>query len=505
MNFRFKIWMLPLTAAAVFLAGSAVSFVVGTRTSGALVELRSDAYPFKEHTDVFGQHVEKFRAAVQAAVAEGDPARIDEAKASATNARASLDAIGALKTHADDAQQLRQMLDAYVPTALDVALAMQAKRDATDTMKRMADSVAALDKGIASARERAAASVQSQFDAAAAGLDRSLLVLLVMGLVTLGSLGMASKIVISSVWKELGDEPQTLRQVVRSIADGDLMAAARLSREGDSLRAVLGSMTDRLRDTVAGIRQGADAISTASSEISLGNQDLSQRTERTAASLQQTASAMQQMTAAVRQSADSAVQASDLARRASTLAQRGGDIVGGVVQNMNEITAASNKIGEIIGTIDGIAFQTNILALNAAVEAARAGEQGRGFAVVAAEVRTLAQRSAQAAREIKTLIAVSSEKVEDGSRRVHEAGGAMHEIVDGVQRVAAIIEEINASSGEQATGIGNVNASVGQLDQMTQQNAALVEQSAAAAGSLREQATRLAEAMQVFRTEASAA
>ena len=505
MNFRFKIWMLPLTAAAVFVAGSAVSFVVGTRTSGALVELRSDAYPFKEHTDVFGQQVDDFRAAVQVAAAEGDVASIDEAKALATKARASLDAIAALKTHADDAQQLRQSLEAYVPVALQAALAMQGKGEAGDSMKRMAEAVATLDKHIASARERAAADVQQHLDAAASGVDRSLLVLLVMGLVTLGALGVASKLVVNSVWKDLGDEPETLRRVVQSIADGDLTAAAGMARDGVSLRAALGGMTDRLRTTVAGIRQGADAISTASGEISSGNQDLSQRTERTAASLQQTASAMEQMTASVRQSAESAMQASELARQASTSAQRGGEIVGGVVQNMNEITAASNKIGEIIGTIDGIAFQTNILALNAAVEAARAGEQGRGFAVVAAEVRTLAQRSAQAAREIKALIAVSSEKVEDGSRRVHDAGSAMQEIVAGVQRVAAIIEEINTSSGEQASGISNVNVSVGQLDQMTQQNAALVEQSAAAAGSLREQATRLATAVQVFRTDGATA
>ncbi|MBG6079198.1 methyl-accepting chemotaxis protein [Rubrivivax gelatinosus] len=253
-----------------------------------------------------------------------------------------------------------------------------------------------------------------------------------------------------------------------------------------------------IEKTLAEVRASADSIRTASDEIATGNLDLSQRTEQTASSLQQTASSMSQLTGTVQQSADSARQANQLAGSAADTAQRGGEVVAQVVSTMDKINTSSKKIADIIGVIDGIAFQTNILALNAAVEAARAGEQGRGFAVVAGEVRALAQRSAAAAREIKTLIGDSVDKVEAGARLVGDAGSTMQEIVASVQRVTDIIGEISAATHEQSSGIGQVNSAVNQLDQMTQQNAALVEQSAAAAGSLREQGTRLAELVATF-------
>ncbi len=253
-----------------------------------------------------------------------------------------------------------------------------------------------------------------------------------------------------------------------------------------------------VEQTIAAVRASAESITTATTEIASGNLDLSQRTENAASSLQQTASSMEQLTATVRHSADSAVQAKDLAASAAQVAQRGGSVVSQVVTTMGDINASSKKIADIIGTIDGIAFQTNILALNAAVEAARAGEQGRGFAVVASEVRSLAQRSAEAAREIKSLIGTSVEKVETGTRLVADAGHTMSEIVASVQRVADIIGEISAASGEQSAGIGQVNHAVADLDHSTQQNAALVEQSAAAAGSLKDQAVRLAQLVATF-------
>ncbi len=253
-----------------------------------------------------------------------------------------------------------------------------------------------------------------------------------------------------------------------------------------------------VEQTISAVRASAESITTATTEIASGNLDLSQRTENAASSLQQTASSMEQLTATVRHSADSAVQAKTLAASAAQVAQRGGSVVSQVVTTMGDINASSKKIADIIGTIDGIAFQTNILALNAAVEAARAGEQGRGFAVVASEVRSLAQRSAEAAREIKSLIGTSVEKVEAGTRLVADAGHTMSEIVASVQRVADIIGEISAASGEQSAGIGQVNHAVADLDHSTQQNAALVEQSAAAAGSLKDQAVRLAELVATF-------
>jgi methyl-accepting chemotaxis protein len=285
-------------------------------------------------------------------------------------------------------------------------------------------------------------------------------------------------------------------------ADGSIdFRAARLTDPAPATARMLDAL-NRIETAIATVRASTDSIATASGEIAQGSGDLSQRTEQTASNLQQTASAMEELTSTVRQSGDSAAQANQLASSASTVARRGGEVVTQVVATMDEISASSRKIADIIGTIDGIAFQTNILALNAAVEAARAGEQGRGFAVVAGEVRSLAQRSAEAAKEIKALIGSSVERVEAGSALVAQAGSTMTEIVGSVQRVSDIIGEISAAAAEQTSGIDQVNGAVVALDSMTQQNAALVEQSAAAAASLKDQAGRLADAVRLFHVDA---
>jgi len=301
--------------------------------------------------------------------------------------------------------------------------------------------------------------------------------------------------------------PMTQAQALAaSIARGDLTNVVELQGNDEStqLMRALSEMQASLRQLVGQVRNSTDSISTASAEIATGNQDLSHRTEQTASNLQQAASSMEQLTGTVKQSADSARQANQLAASAAEVAARGGSVVSQVVSTMDEINSSSKKISDIIGVIDGIAFQTNILALNAAVEAARAGEQGRGFAVVASEVRSLAQRSAEAAKEIKGLIGASVDRVEAGSRLVADAGQTMQEIVGSVQRVTDIIGEITAAASEQSDGIGQVNQSVTQLDQMTQQNAALVEQSAAAAESLKDQALRLSQVVGNFRFDATA-
>ena len=290
------------------------------------------------------------------------------------------------------------------------------------------------------------------------------------------------------------------------IAGGDLSEQQNVTR-GDEFGALLRAlytMSASLARMVAQVRQSTDSIATASAEIATGNHDLSARTEQTSSNLQETAAAMEQFSSTLQHSASSARQASSLAASASDVARRGGEVVGQVVTTMQDIHHSSQKIADIIGVIDGIAFQTNILALNAAVEAARAGEQGRGFAVVAGEVRSLAGRSAEAAKEIKQLISASVERVDSGSRLVESAGSTMQEVVQAVQRVTDMIGEITAASTEQSTGVAQVNQAVGQLDQMTQQNAALVEQSAAAAQSLREQAEQLAQAVAVFKVAAGA-
>jgi methyl-accepting chemotaxis protein len=291
------------------------------------------------------------------------------------------------------------------------------------------------------------------------------------------------------------------RGIAQAIAGGDLthsIEAEGRDEAADLLRA-LKAMQDSLRGLVNQLRDSAESISSASEEVASGNHDLSQRTEEAASSLQQTASSITQLTGTVNQSAEAASQANQLASSASSVASRGGEVVSQVVSTMDEINTSSKKIADIIGVIDGIAFQTNILALNAAVEAARAGEQGRGFAVVAGEVRSLAQRSAEAAKEIKALIGTSVDKVEVGSKLVQDAGSTMGEIVASVRRVTDMIGEISAAAGEQSTGIGQVNTAVTQLDGMTQQNAALVEQSAAAAESLKEQAHKLSAIVATFR------
>ena len=309
-------------------------------------------------------------------------------------------------------------------------------------------------------------------------------------------------------WRLVHSISDPLNQAVTTIdaiAAGDLtreLSSTRKDEFGHMLRS-LSAMSARLRSVVSEVRHGVDSVSSASVEIANGNHDLSARTEQTASNLEETAASMEQLTATVSQSADTARQANQLAGTAAQAAARGGEVVGQVVSSMQQITDSSRKISDIIGTIDGIAFQTNILALNAAVEAARAGEQGRGFAVVASEVRSLAQRSAEAAKEIKTLIGQSVEKVESGAALVQNAGSTMDEIVNSVRRVTDIIGEISAAASEQSQGIGQVNVAVNQLDQMTQQNAALVEESTAAAESLKDQAARLADVVGAFRLTAA--
>ncbi|KRC17082.1 methyl-accepting chemotaxis protein [Acidovorax sp. Root219] len=313
-------------------------------------------------------------------------------------------------------------------------------------------------------------------------------------------ISVAATVTVSrSIGRELGAEPGEVRAIVQSIERGNLTVAVHV-KPGDasSVMVAVRDMQQRFHELVSAVRDNIQQLRVASDHISSGNQNLGNRTEQAASSLEQTAASMEELTATVRQSADSARQANQLATTAAGTATKGGEVMQQVVSTMQEIHQSSKKIADIIGVIDGIAFQTNILALNAAVEAARAGEQGRGFAVVASEVRSLAQRSAAAAKEIKSLIQNSVEKVDSGTQLVANAGATMDEIVQGVQRVNGIIGEISTAAAEQSDGISQVNVAVTQLDQMTQQNGALVGESTTAAENLREQARRLAELVAVF-------
>ena len=324
---------------------------------------------------------------------------------------------------------------------------------------------------------------------------------LVFSVVLLLAAGMAGfTVYLLRVLRQLGGEPEDLKRAADAVASGDLSTPL-IVRAGDtgSIMAAMKTMSDNLSRTVQSVRQNAESVATASAQIASGNSDLSNRTEQQASSLQQTAASLDELGTTVRQNADNAHQANQLAQRSSEVATRGGDTVRDVVRTMGEINQSSKKIAEIISVIDSIAFQTNILALNAAVEAARAGEQGRGFAVVASEVRSLAQRSAAAAKEIKDLIGASVGRVEQGTQLVDRAGTTMQEIVLSIRRVTDIVGEISSASAAQSNGVCQVAQTVTQMDQATQQNAALVEQSAAAAQSLREQSQQLVQAVAVFK------
>ncbi|MFG6468818.1 methyl-accepting chemotaxis protein [Roseateles sp. BYS87W] len=368
---------------------------------------------------------------------------------------------------------------------------------ANQAMEPVKGSVRAMDKVLADMTDQIdkhSAAQVAALDAHEQSIRRNLLIVVVVAVLLLSGY---TTVNIRSILMPLAAAVKSAER----IAGHDLSQSVRVVGTDETaalMRGVQG-MQASLVQIVTGVRESTDGIATASREVAVGSQDLSNRTEQAASSLQETASAMEQLTASVNHNAESARQANQLALDAADVARRGGAVVDEVVQTMGQISASAAKIGDIIAVIDGIAFQTNILALNAAVEAARAGEQGRGFAVVAAEVRTLAQRSAEAAKEIKGLILASGENVDNGAALVARAGETMHEIIGAIGRVSTMVGEISHATGEQSSGIGQIGQAIANLDQMTQQNAALVEESAAAAASLQQQADELTRSVAVFR------
>jgi methyl-accepting chemotaxis protein len=424
-----------------------------------------------------GEFAAKLVTRISELTNEGDKQMMDELLEMRKTYSASRDGVMKAKSAGDAAGASRLLEEVYLPTS----------KTYQDKLQGMLDHQ------------------RKQIDAAAARIDQvaaeSRNLLLVLALLVVGFS------VVFAWWLTVGITRPINAAVSRaeSVAEGDLSAhdahASYSKDETGKLLHALNRMSQSLVRIVGDVRNGTDTITTASAEIAAGNMDLSSRTEEQASSLEETASSMEELTSTVKQNAENARQANQLAANAAEVAQRGGAVVSDVVQTMASIDASSKKIVDIIGVIDGIAFQTNILALNAAVEAARAGEQGRGFAVVASEVRNLAQRSAGAAREIKVLIDDSVGKVETGTRLVGQAGSTMGEVVNSIQRVTAIMAEISNASIEQTHGIEQINMAISQMDQVTQQNAALVEQAAAAAGSMQEQAAQLAEAVSIFKLE----
>lgn len=399
--------------------------------------------------------------------------------------------------------EIRRIENAYGPVALDIVkLAAEGQREAANQKinaecKPLLDTLVKAVKVYAGYGAELSQRTLQEAEVRAAWLRSIMIGASVAAVMLAVGLGL---VITRSLLKALGTEPAVLNEITRKISAGDLapIPLAQAAPKGSVFES-MAAMQQSLAGIVGAVRGAANAISVGSAQIAAGNVDLSSRTEEQASSLQQTVSTMEQLTATVRQNADNARQANTLSIDASAVAQKGSAEVGQVVATMGDISRESVKIGEITGIIESIAFQTNILALNAAVEAARAGEQGRGFAVVAGEVRALAQRSASAAREIKDLIGASVGKVASGSRLVGEAGKTMDDIVSQVKRVSGMIAEISLATAEQTDGIMQVSQAVTHLDQITQENATLVEQSALAAESLRVQATRLVEAVGVFR------
>ena len=506
-----KLW-LSVLAIVVMLAG-VVGFA-GIRSARAQVESNAVTAAMKLRVDAAVRWMglaESQAARTQAIVISSDPAVEDALK-------------GAMAATAAQASEVQKMIEAWPLLEADraqlakVTAARKAVDDALAQARQLKlggqapELVAFMEKTYAPAADVHLKSLgdfvqlqqqteQNQLQRIADSRVTTIRVgIAAMALVIL-AIGVGAFLLIRSIQRPLSQA----NDLAYHIAEGDLSQHETVTR-GDEFGELLRSlyaMSGSLARTVQQVRQSTDSIATASAEIAAGNHDLSARTEQTSSNLQETAAAMEQFTSTIQQSASSAQQASSLAAGASGVARRGGEVVTQVVSTMEAIQHSSQKIADIIGVIDGIAFQTNILALNAAVEAARAGEQGRGFAVVASEVRSLAGRSAEAAKEIKQLISTSVEKVEAGSRLVQDAGTTMQDIVQSVQRVNDMIGEITAASTEQSAGVSQVNQAVGNLDQMTQQNAALVEESAAAAQSLREQAEQLTEVVSKFKVNAT--
>ncbi|QJE00435.1 methyl-accepting chemotaxis protein [Massilia forsythiae] len=412
----------------------------------------------------------------------------------------------------EEGKQKFAELDAQLRAYNDV-IAELARRTRAEELQAQRDSVVYLfdtfmprsneidDKMTELARLKEKTALQTDQENMAA-YEHSRGLMLILALCSLAAGVVLGVLITRSLTRQLGGEPAYAAEVANRIASGDLVSEVQLRADDRaSLLFAMSTMRAKLAEIVTQVRGGTDAIASASGQIAAGNLDLSSRTEEQASSLEETASSMEELTSTVKQNADNARQANALAMTASSTASKGGAVVAQVVETMGSIRDSSSKIVDIIGVIDGIAFQTNILALNAAVEAARAGEQGRGFAVVAGEVRTLAQRSAAAAKEIKQLIGDSVSKVESGSQLVDQAGGTMHEVVESIQRVADIMSEITAASQEQTAGIEQINQAIIQMDNVTQQNAGLVEEAAAASEALQEQAGKLSGLVSLFRVE----
>lgn len=502
MNIKQRIWALPIAATLVFSIGVTATVVFSSTAIRSINATEVVDYPALEASKTAAVQLKQVEDGLKDAVTEADKNRLTNIEASANGLRTTLGNLQALPGHDQEAKELLDLFERYYGSAVMVAKIML-EMESGDPQAQVS-SMQAHKKTLDESLQKLQLSVQTQFKS---GIENSgdsvryiLYTTILIGTLVVFTLALVSFLVIRAIWNQLGGEPEYARQIAAAVAAGDLsMRISVAPEDSTSLLAALRDMQARLQHMVADIKVSAQTINHASAEIASGNEDLSRRTESQASNLEVTANNMTQLTSTVQRNAENAHQANQLVENASSVAMQGGSVVGQVVTTMSEINQASRKIVDIIGVIDGIAFQTNILALNAAVEAARAGDQGRGFAVVASEVRSLAGRSAAAAKEIKTLISASVDKINVGSQLVDQAGATMGEIVSSVKRVSSIMAEIASASVEQSKGIQGVGAAISELDNMTVQNAALVEQASAAAHQLADQAEHLSHALDVFK------
>ena len=504
MTFKQRIWLLPIMTAVIVTIGIAVNSQITTKTSAALTRVEHVQYPTVEALRSIRQEVTDIQESLQRAVAEGDKEALTLVEENASRIHDELRTLGQVDSdlHLDD--EIRTSFDAYYAaavTATKILLGAQSG-DAGSAIAEMQKYSESLNTLLTKSQEGAIAEFRSLLTSGTANVQRVLIVSLVMAVVMIGALGLGSWILIGSVFRSLGGEPEVAVATVRSIAGGDFTTAVNL-RPGDdsSLLHGIETLRSKLGTLIKDVRATSGTVDNAAADINAGIDRLSTRTSEQAASLEETASSMEEMTVTVKRNAENARHANQLATAARDQAERGGTVATRAVAAMTEINTSSKRIADIIGVIDEIAFQTNLLALNAAVEAARAGEQGRGFAVVASEVRNLAQRSATAAREIKELIKDSVEKVQDGSRLVDESGKHLNEIVAAAKKVADIIGEISSASQQQADGLDQVNSAIMHMDESTQQNAAMAEETSSVAASMKSQAKALTDLIAVFRVE----